>query len=280
MTELRYRMIQDMQLRGLSAGTRQTYVDAIRELAGHYHRSPDLLSEEDIRDYFIYLKDDRHLAGSTLRTYLYAVKFLYRRTLHRQWPILDLIRIRNSKKLPVVLSRQEARCLLKKVRRPAAQMSLIMMYRCGLRLSEARRLHCQDIDSERMMVCVRNGKGAKDRYVPLPERTLERLRAYWYKIRPKTWLLPTLDGPNPINEGTIRRCLKAALAQTPIRKQVTCHTLRHSYATHLMEQGVDLRVIQALLGHANPKTTFMYMHLTQSTMLGVHSKINDLMAKL
>lgn len=280
MTELRDRMIQDMQLRGLAAGTQQTYVYAIRELAGHYHRSPDLLSEEDIRDYFIYLKDEKKLAGSTMLTHLFAVRFLYRRTLHRQWSILDLIRIKNSKKLPVVLSRQETRCLLKKVRRPAAQMTLIMMYSCGLRVSEARRLTCQDIDSERMMVCVRNGKGAKDRYVPLPERTLERLRSYWYKVRPKTWLLPALEGPNPINEGTVRRCLKAALAQTPIRKNVTCHTLRHSYATHLMEQGVDLRVIQALLGHANPKTTFMYMHLTQSTMLGVQSKINHLMDNL
>jgi site-specific recombinase XerD len=273
-------MIQDMQLRGLVPGTQKTYVNAIRELAKYYHRSADLFSEEDIRDYFIYLREQKNLAGSTMRNYLFAVKFLYRRTLHRQWPILDLIRIRSTKTLPVVLSRQEVRCLLKQVRRPAAQMALILMYSCGLRLSEALRLHCQDIDSERMVVCVRNAKRAKDRYVPLPERTLERLRAYWFEVRPKTWLLPTLDGLKPMHEGTIRKSLTAALAETPIRKQVTCHTLRHSYATHLMEQGVDMRVIQALLGHANPKTTFMYMHLTQSTMLGVHSKINDLMDKL
>jgi site-specific recombinase XerD len=113
-------MLQDMQLRGLAPRTQKTYVDAIRELARHYHRSPDQLTEEDIRDYFIHLKDERHLPGCTLWTYLYAVKFLFRRTLHRQWPILDLIRIRNSKKLPVVLSCQEARCLLKQIRRAAA----------------------------------------------------------------------------------------------------------------------------------------------------------------
>jgi len=125
------------------------------------------------------------------------------------------------------------------------KMSLTMMYTCGLRISEALRLHCHDIDSKRMLVCVRNGKGAKDRYVPLPQRTLERLRIYWCQVRPKTWLFPTTDGLTPIHKGTIRRCLVAALAQTDIHKHVTCQTLRHSYATHLMEQGVELAPVWA-----------------------------------
>jgi len=196
-----------------------------------------------------------------------AVEFLYKRTLDRHWPVLDLIRIKPSKKLPVVLGSEEARCLLRRVRRPGAKMSLTMMYTCGLRISEALRLHCHDIDSQRMLVCVRNGKGAKDRYVPLPQRTLERLCIYWCQVRPKTWLFPTTDGLTPIHKGTIRQCLVAALAQTDIHKHVTCQTLRHSYATHLMEQGVELHAIQALLGHRSPKTTFIYMHLTQRSSM-------------
>ena len=280
MTELRRRMIENMRLRGLSPNTQRRYVDAIRDLAKHYHRPPDQLREDDIRDFFVYMKEEQRLAGSTIRTYLFAVKFLYKRTLGRQWPVLDLIRVRTSKKLPTVLSPPEARSLLRRVRRPAAQMSLIMMYTCGLRVSEATRLHCRDIDSRRMVVCVRNGKGAKDRYVPLPGRTLKRLRTYWCQYRPKTWLFPSMNGLAPINPGTVRRCLKAALNQTDINKNVTCHTLRHSYATHLMEKGVDLRVIQALLGHRSPKTTFVYMHLTQSTMQVVQNTVNDLMARV
>jgi len=164
MTELRCRMIADMRLRGLSPNTQQRYVDAIRALAKHYRRPPDQLSEQDIRDYFVYLQDEGRLSSSHIRVALYAVKFLYKRMLGRHWPVLDLIRIKPSKKLPVVLSPEEARCLLRRVRRPGAKMSLTMMYTYGLRISEALRLRCRDIDSKRMLVCVRNGKGAKDRY--------------------------------------------------------------------------------------------------------------------
>jgi len=280
MTELRERMIEDMRLHGLAPTTQKIYLNAVQNLAKHYKRSPDQLSEEEIRKFFIYLAEEKRLARSTLRGYLFAIKFLYQKTLNRKWSVLNLIRVKRSKKLPVVLSPEEVQHLLSLVHRPVAQMGLIMMYACGLRVSEATHLRPGDIDSKRMVVCVRNGKGGKDRQVPLPQRTLEQLRHYWRKYRPPTWLFPSETGFTPIDSGSIRRCLKAALHQSDIKKNVSCHTLRHSYATHLLEKGLDLRVIQALLGHRNLKTTFIYVHLTQNTMKAVHRTVDDLMADL
>ena len=277
MTELRRRMIEDMELHGLTAGTQSTYLEAIKNLARHYNRPPDQISEQEIRDFIVYLTKTKRLGSSTVRVYLYAIKFLYQKTLNKQWRSLELIRIKRTKKLPTVLSVQEVWHILNRIRRPAARMSLIMMYSCGLRVSEATHLQVSDIDSKRMVVCVRNGKGGKHRHVPLPRQTLKQLRAYWRKYRPKTWLFPSQNSLVPICSGSVRRCLKAALWESDVTKDVTCHTLRHSYATHLLEKGVDLRVIQGLLGHKSLKTTFIYMHLSQSTMTEVHSKINDLM---
>jgi integrase/recombinase XerD len=280
MTELRCRMIADMQLRGLAASTQQTYLEAIKNLARHYRRSPEQLSEQEIRKFFIHLSQERCLARSTIRVYVFAIKFLYQKTLQRKWPVLNLIRVKRSKKLPVVLSREEVRYLLRRVRRPAARISLTMMYTCGLRASEATHLQASDIDSQRMVVRVRHGKGDKDRYVPLPRPVLEQLRAYWREYRPATWLFPSQTGLTPIDIGSVRRCLKAALHQSDIKKDISCHSLRHSYATHLLEQGLDLRVIQGLLGHRSLKTTFIYMHLTQNTLQTVHRTVDDLMADL
>lgn len=280
MTELRRKMIEDMRLHGLATSTQQVYVDAIRALAKHFSRSPDTISEEEIRQFFVYLSETRKLAPATVRTHLFAIKFLYQRTLRRQWPTLNLLRVKRPKKLPTVLSPAEVWRLLDLVRRPAARMSLIMMYSCGLRVSEATRLKAADIDSRRMVVCVRGGKGDRDRNVPLPTRTLELLREYWAKHRPKTWLFPAEDPSKPISPGVVRKCLQAALPEAGIHKSVACHTLRHSYATHLLEQGVNLRSIQALLGHRSCRTTFIYMHLTEATMQAVHEAVNGLMAKL
>ena len=280
MTELRRRMIQDMELRGLAPGTQQTYVESIKNLAVHYGRSPDRLSEEEIREFFVYLTKTRHLAHSTLRVYLFAVKFLFQKTLNRPWPVLNLIRVPRAKTLPTVLGRDEVKLLLSRVRRPEARMSLIMMYACGLRVSEANRLQAGDIDSRRMVVHVRGSKGLKDRDVPLPQHVLAQLRAYWAKHRPKTWLFPSQNPMLPLRSGSARRCLQAALRGSGITKRVSCHTLRHSYATHLLEKGVDLRVIQGLLGHRSLRTTFVYLHLTQATMTAVQGTVDGLMADL
>ena len=160
-------------------------------------------------------------------------------------------------------------------------MGCVMMYSCGLRVSEATRLKPSDIDSRRMVVCVRHGKGDKDRTVPLPQRTLELLRAYWAEHRPAiAWLFPAQGSPNPIRTKAVATCLKAALHESGIKKPVTCHTFRHSYATHLLEARESLRVIQALLGHRSLKSTMVYVHLTSATMEQVHKTINNLMAGL
>lgn len=280
MTELRRRMIADMRLHGLSTGTQRTYVEAVKNLAQHYNRPPDQLREADIRAFFVYLTETKRLARSTIRVYLFALKFFYRRTLRRQWPVLDLIRVRRSKKLPVVLSRQEVRKLLVHIRRPAARLSAVLMYSCGLRVSEAVRLRAEHIDSQRMVVCVRDGKGAQDRYVPLPKRTLELLRAYWLEQRPGPWLFPSHVSSRPIPRGTVLKCVKAAARDAGLTKNVSCHTLRHSYATHLLEEGTELRVIQGLLGHRSLRSTTRYAHLTQRTIRTVQPSIDRLMADL
>lgn len=280
MTELRRRMIADMRLHELAEGTQRTYVEAVKNLARHYNRPPDQLREADIRDFFVYLTQTRRLARSTVRVYLFALKFFYRKTLRRHWPVLDLIRLRRSKKLPVVLSPQEVRQLLPKIRRDAARVAAVMMYSCGLRVSEAIRLTASDIDSRRMVVWVHNGKGAKDRYVPLPRRTLELLRDYWRRQRPESWLFPAHDPSRPIDRGAVGKSIKAAARDAAIRKNVSCHTLRHSYATHLLEEGVDLRVIQGLLGHRSLRSTARYAHLTERTIRTVQPSIDQMMADL
>jgi len=274
-------MIEDMRLRGLAEGTQRVYVEAVKHLAAHYSRSPDQLTEDEVRDFILHLTETRKLAKSTVRVHLFALKFLYRMTLQRDWPLLSLARVKKSTRLPVILSRAEARHLLSLIRRPAARMSCVMMYSCGLRVSEATHLQPADIDSQRMVVSVRHGKGDKDRTVPLPRRTLELLRVYWAEHRPANgWLFPAQGTRNPIRTKAVATCLKAALHESGIRKPATCRTFRHSYATHLLEARESLRTIQALLGHRALKSTMVYVHLTAATMEQVHRTINNLMADL
>ena len=279
MTELRNRMIADMKLYGLAPGTQKVYVKAVQRLAGHYHRAPDQLSEQELREYFTYLVDEKQVPSSTLRTEIFGVKFLFDKTLQRPWPTLKFLRARGRAKLPVVLDREEAHRLIGLIRCPTVRMCATMMYSCGLRISEALGLEVRDIDSKRMVVVVRAGKGNKDRHVPLPRRTLELLRDYWRAYRPQTCLLITKDG-RPLADHRVRYFLKKALKQSGIRKPVSCHTLRHSYATNLMAQGVDVRAIQCLLGHRSLKTTTLYLHMTQSVIQSVQDAVNELMAEL
>jgi site-specific recombinase XerD len=279
MTELRHRFVEDMTLHGLAPTTQNVYVHAVKQLAAHYGRSPDQLSEQELRDYFTYLVKERRVASSTLRTQVFAVKFLYAKTLQKPWPTLKILRPRRREKLPVVLDPEEAKRLLAVKRSPVARMCATVMYCCGLRISEALNLKVTDIDSQRMVVIVRSGKGNKDRHIPLPRRTLELLRDYWREYRPKTWLFVTPDG-RQLADHSVRYYLKKARRDSGIRKPVSCHTLRHSYATNLMARGVDVRVIQALLGHRSLKTTTLYLHMTSSVMESVQDAINDLMADL
>lgn len=280
MTPLRRQMIQDMQLRGLSPRTQRSYVDAVRGIAKFYHQSPDRLSENEIRQFFLHLINEKKAARSTTTIYLCGIKFLYETTLRRNFPVFDLIRPKKEKKLPVILSLKEVRELLTMVRNPVIRMALTMIYSCGLRLSEGTHLHVADIDSDRMQVRVRNGKGGKDRYVPLPARTLELLRSYQRSFQPQSWLFPARGAKEPISPTSLQKTFKLVVHQSGIGKDASIHTLRHSYATHLLENGVNLRVIQEILGHRSSQTTALYAHLTQKIMDTFNVTLNALMAQL
>jgi len=273
-------MVEDMELQGLSASTRETYVHAVNGLARYYGCSPDRLSEEQLREYFLYLINDRRVAPSTLTVYLCGIKFFYESTLKRQWQVLELVRPKKRKKLPVVLSREEVRRIVSRVRCRRIRMCLTLIYSCGLRVSEGTKLQVADIDSARMVVRVREGKGGKDRYVPLAQRPLELLRTYWVVERPRLWLFPARQRHRHLAKSTVQKAFKSALSQSGIFKNASVHTLRHSYATHLLESGVNLHLIQQTLGHKSPRTTTVYMHLTQKALEGLQADINELMVDL
>jgi site-specific recombinase XerD len=281
-------MIEDLQLRGLAAKTQDSYLRAVRQLAEHYHKSPDLITEEELRLYFLYLKNDKQVSRSGFNIALSGLKFFYERTLHREWATLDLPRRTREKKLPTVLSVAEVRQILMCLRRPYYRVCLTTIYSCGLRLLEGVYLQVTDIDSERRMLHIRQGKGDKDRYVPLPEGTLKLLRQYWSTHRHPVWLFPAptragvpmSSATQPIDESGVQRAFKAALQESGVQKAASVHTLRHSYATHLLEAGVNLRLIQAYLGHSSPKTTALYTHLTREANALATDAINRVMQPL
>ena len=276
MTELRKRMIEDMQLHGYADRTMQSYADAVRVLAKHYQCPPTQLTEEDIRKFFLHLINDRKSARSTVKIYLCGIKFFYETTLGRKWGIFDLLLPAKSRKLPTVLSKEEVGTILGLVRNAAIKTVLTVIYACGLRLSEGASLTVSDIDGKRMQLRVL-GKGGKERYVPLPEKTLELLRSYWLVQRPQHWLFTNKKKDGPIGYSTIQKAFKAALKESGIHKKASVHTLRHSYATLLLEDKIDLRYIQMLLGHKSPNTTSIYTHLTRKGENLVKDAINRLM---
>jgi integrase/recombinase XerD len=286
MTPLRRRMVEDMQLRGLSEKTQDGYVRAVRQLAEHYDKSPQNITDEELRQYFLHLTNVKHLSPSTIRVTLYGIKFLFQHTLRKEWPTLDLVRPRREKKLPVVLSVAEVRQILGIIRRPRYRVCLSTIYACGLRLREGVHLQVRNIDSDRIMVHVQHGKGAKDRHVPLPVPTLEMLRRYWRTHREWLFPAPTKSGvplstaTKPMSVSGVQRAFKAALQESGIQKDASVHTLRHSYATHLLEAGVNLRVIQAYLGHSSPQTTAIYTHLTRKAEDLAAKAINRVMGDL
>lgn len=288
MTPLRQKMIEDMQLRGLSARTQEAYVRAVGQLAEHYGKSPAQLSEEELRQYFLYLKNDKRAARSTCTQALCGLKFLYEQTLQRDWPTLHFIRPPQEKKLPVILSQEEVRQILGCLRRLHYRVCLSTIYGCGLRLQEGVQLQVRDIDSGRMMLHIRQGKGNRDRYVPLPQRSLELLRSYWSSHRHPTWLFPALTragvspatATGPMDERGVQQAFKAALQESGLVKRATVHTLRHSWATHLLEAGVNLRLIQSYLGHQSLSTTAIYTHLTRRAEAMAAETISQVMADL
>jgi len=271
-TKLRERMIEDMKLRGLADSTIEAYAGAVRGLAKHYWMSPDRLSEEEVRDYFLYLTEEKRVARGTHTIAICGIKFFYERTLGREWRVFDLARPRYEKKLPVVLSRDEVWRILDCVTNPVYRTCLTTVYACGLRVTEGATLTPEQIDGDRMTLHI-HGKGAKDRYVPLPEATLLMLRDHWRAHRSPEWLFPAPTGKGlehslaanarPATRDSLDGALRRARDKARVRKKAHVHTLRHSYATHLLEDGVSLRLIQVYLGHASLRTTQIYTHLTR-----------------
>ena len=288
MTPLQQRMLEDLQLRGLSERTQEAYVRAVRQLAEHYHTSPARITEEELRQYFLSLKNVKHSSRSASTIALCGIKFFYEHTLKRQWSTLTFVRAPREKKLPVVLSVEEVRIILAHLKLLRYRACLTTLYACGLRLQEGTHLQVRDIDSTRMLVHVHHGKGAKDRYVPLPQRTLEVLRQYWKTHRNPTWLFPApgrggigmSTASEPMPRSSVQDAFRAALKQSGIKKHASVHTLRHSYATHLLEAGVNLRLIQEYLGHNTPTTTALYTHLTVKADAMARDALTRLMADL
>jgi integrase/recombinase XerD len=228
MTALRRRMLEDLQLRGLAPRTQQCDVAAVKHLTQHYRRAPDQISEDELRQYFLFLINDKKVAESTFRIHLYGIRFFYERTRQRPWPVFDLVRPRHIQKLPVVLSLREVRSLLVLVEHPKARRCLHMIYACGLRLTEGSQLQVSDIDAQRMLVRVHQGKGGKERLVPLAPRVLELLREYWRRQRPRPWMFPARDGSAPLPPPALQKTFKAVVRQSGIPKEASIHTLRHS----------------------------------------------------
>jgi len=289
MTRLRERMLEDMQLRGLSARTQGCYVAAVRQLAEFYHRSPDQITEEELRQYFLYLANEKHVARPTATIALCGIRFFFTYTLQRDWTTLRFVRPAPEHKLPVVLSRDEVRRILAAVRIPVYRACLTTIYGCGLRLLEGARLHVTQVDSARMALHI-HGKGNQDRYVPLPVPLLAMLRVYWRTHRSQTWLFPAPtrhglahslahDG-GPLTRSSLQSAFRRALRKSGVHKPAHVHTLRHSYATHLLEAGVNLRIIQETLGHRSARTTQIYTHLTQEVRATLTDPLTHLVDSL
>jgi integrase/recombinase XerD len=287
MTALRQRLIDDLHLRGYAERTVETYVAVVARLARHFHAAPDQLSEAQLRDYLLHLTRERKLARSTVTQVLSGRRFFYEQTLGRRWTILDIARPPRDRKLPVVLSRDEVWRVLAAVRTPAYRVCLTTIYSCGLRLREALDLRVDQVDGDRLLLHVRHGKGGVDRMVPVPHVLLTLLRAHWRRHRNPVWMFPAprrrpprpVSDPavGPIDATVLQRTFIRAVTDSGVVKRAHVHTLRHSYATHLLEAGVPLALIQEYLGHSSPSTTAIYTHVTRELRAAAVDPINDLM---
>src|SRR5262245_11928671 len=271
MTPLRQRMIREMQLRQFSKRTIDSYVDAVVGLANHYHRSPELLALEEVRSYLHHLLVERQLAQGTCNLRAAAITFFYRAVLGQTTFQLPGVRRKHSGKLPEIFSRQELTRLFEACNNRQHRVFLMTTYAAGLRLSEVRHLRPIHIHSDRMLIRVEQGKGQKDRYTLLSPQLLQELRAYWREYRPGEWLFPNQKRSGAILRGTAQHIYYNAKRRAGLQRGHGIHTLRHCFATHLLEAGVDLRTIQQLLGHRNLQTTAIYLHVTETKLTDLHS---------
>jgi integrase len=277
-----------LQLAGMSQRTQQCYTRSVRMLVDFYNKTPDKINEQELQDYFLHRKNVDKWSSATMRICYSGIKFFFINVLNRDWHTLKLIYAKREQRLPAVLSLNEVWNILNTVSTPQNKAYLTTVYTCGLRLHEALYLQTYDIDSDRMRIHVHRGKGAKDRYVPLPQATLKTLRSYWKHHRNPRWIFPRLgrsgkEGPTaqvPMNYTSVQGALRRVLKQLKFKKRVSIHTLRHSYATHLLEAGVNIRRIQQYLGHRSLNSTMVYLHLTTQGHQRAYDIIDDLMKEV
>ena len=278
------RMADDLHLSGMSQRTHDAYLRAVRQLADYCRRTPEQISEEQLRRYFLFLKNEKKFAYGSLRVAYSGIKFFYTRTCRRDWQTLATMKLQNVKSLPEVITIPQVHQIIDACRVARIATYFWTVYSLGLRMQEGLSLQVGDIDSQRMMVHVHRGKGAKDRYVPLPTSTLHLLREHWRSHRNRRLLFPA-DGRNHQGASTSSRPMPPSTVQKPMKqiveglnfaKKVSVHTLRHSYATHLLEAGVSLRVIQQYLGHSSLQTTMVYLHLTETAVVDTRRVINTI----
>lgn len=273
MTELRRKMLEELQLRNYSPHTQRAYIRCVADFAKHFNTAPDRLGPEHVHEYQLFLVHRKKLSWSPFTQAVCALRFFYNDVLHWNWMIEYIPYPRHEQKLPVVLSPAEVAALFQSTPNLKHRAILTTMYAAGLRVSELINLQVRDIDSQRQLICVRQGKGHKDRRVMLSPKLLEILRTYWKRYRPRTWLFPGRNPERPIAQKTVWRICYQARAAAHLVKPISPHTLRHCFATHLLEEATDLRRIQILLGHRNLKTTAKYLHVSN---LAVHSTVSPL----
>jgi len=288
MTDLLTRYSEDLQLKGMSKTTIKMYTRAVRQLTNHYRKSPEEISDEELRQYFLYNKNERQWSRVTSTISLCGIKHFYTLTLKREWTNLKFVRPEKEKKLPVILSQQQVKAILNHVQFPHHRACLKGIYSLGLRIGEGTNLQVSDIDSDRMFVHIHRGKGNKDRYIPLPERTLQIMRAFWKTHRNPILLFPAPgrggqkmpynNKPMPIS--SIQIAFGQAKVAAGIHKKVSVRHLRHSYATHLLEAGISLRYVQQYLGHEDPKTTMIYTQLIKQDLVEPTRILNEVMQNL
>lgn len=280
MTQLRKRMMEELQRRNYSPSTIESYLHAVEDFARHFGKSPDLLDQEHVRQYQLHLVQDRKLAVNTVVGRIAALRFFFVKTLRRPYQREDLPSPKRPKKLPTVLSQEEVARLIDSAGNLFHHAILMTLYATGVRRAELCKLRVSDIDSERMVLHVQNGKGNRDRDVPLSPKLLETLRTYWRWKKPKTYLFPsrTADsaGEQPISTKAIYFAVRQAAKRAGLQKPISPHTLRHSFATHLMESGTDIRTIQMILGHADLEHTTVYLHLSQRHLQTVSNPVETI----
>lgn len=277
MSTLRKRMIEDLKIRNYSPRTIEIYIDRVAKFAQYFNQSPDRLTSEHIREFQRYLVEDKKCSWSQLNQTVCALRFFYRVCLDKPDIIEYIPYAKQPKSLPVVLSRGEVHRLLEAARDLNHRTVLMLLYGTGLRISEALALRVGDVDSQRMVIHVRAGKAGKDRYLPLAESLLEQLRVYWLVHRPGTFLFPGRDPRKAVSGRTVRKMCRQAAEQAGLSKTVTPHTLRHSFATHHLEAGTDIKTIQMWLGHRSLTTTSVYLHIATASRAS-RSQSDDLLA--